>query len=340
MPPSFMSRGSGGSGGSGGGQDQDASSRPSRPRPSGPSGPSTSGASRSAPVKEGMSTAKESTTRVRDIQQQFQGKNTALYQQAMSDLGFSTVESVSPSAPYMIIATDGEERCGKTHFACSAPGKIAYLGTDPNYRYVLPKFPPGKVVPNLFEVPDTQKEAVPLWERFVKTWYHCLYSGLFRTVVVDTFTDIYRLIRMAEFGKTKQVGQYSYDVVNAPLFKMVDDLTQPGASVNWILIHKMRDEYQKLRGSDKEVRTGKMVRDGWRHINYKVATTIEHYREDAYDPETGEKVDGAVFGIHIKDCGPNSGLTNLCLEGDECNFLELAMRVYPDVDPEVWIGDE
>lgn len=320
MPPSFVKNKPTGGAGAGSAGSQDGSAEPQ-------------GAARKGDPKA----AKASLGRVTSIREGARGNSSAQYRKAMADLGFSTVGDVVSDVPYLIIATDGEERCGKTHFACTAPAPIAYFSFDPNYRYVLPKFKGKKIEPIRFEVPQTQDKAAAEWARFVKAYYNVLYSGLFRSAIVDTFTDVYRLIRMAEFGKTKQVSMYNYDVVNAPLFEMMDDLTAPDVHVNWVLIHKMTDEYVKLKGQEKEVRTGNMVRAGWKHARYKVEATLQHLRWDIdEEDEDGNPLPGVDYGFKVMDCGRNSKIVNKVYIGEDATFTQLAMDVYPDTGEDDW----
>ena len=125
-----------------------------------------------------------------------------------------TIGSKPPSR--LIMAASGREKQGKSHFALTAPSPIAYFDLDIGTEGVIDKFVAnGKEIYhndyNYHLLKDIRKQGpvdvapyIEMWEKFKSDYVSILESPV-RTLVIDTATELWELLRMSRFGKLDQV---------------------------------------------------------------------------------------------------------------------------------------
>lgn len=224
--------------------------------------------------------------------------------------------------PRIILSIEGLEKQGKTHFALTAPGPIAMFSTDIGEEGVVSKFGDKDIwVMSIDRVDDDSAEEAPKeYARFKKAYVDLLRGKDVRTVILDTATEIWEILRMARFGRMTQVMPYQYGPVNAEyraLIRMAYDYNK-----NLILLHKMKPKYV----NDK--RTAEYERSGFGDTGFLTQVNAWIYR---YSPE-----DGGEFVIYIKDCRQNPDLAGEELVGEVCTFPFLASLVLPNMDIINW----
>lgn len=224
--------------------------------------------------------------------------------------------------PRLIAAVSGLEKQGKTSFALSAPGPIIYFNLDYGLEGVLGKYAGGKdvyVKEYRYKRNDTPDKYNTLWASFTTDYYNALKSKA-RTIVIDTATELWELLRLARFGKLTQVMPHHYGPVNAEYASVIRE----GYSYdkNVILLHKLKKQYV----NDKF--TGEYERSGFTNTGFLVQANLEVYR-DGLDGE---------FYLKVLDCRQNSMIGGLEFElTDEFGgFGFLAQMVFPDSDTEEW----
>jgi len=230
----------------------------------------------------------------------------------------------------IIAQVEGHEKTGKTHFAFTAPGPIAYFGLDTGEEGVIEKFladgkeiitPDESIrVPNIVEMSadGPKMDAVAAWEQMKKAYSACCRSPQVRSIVWDTATEVWELIRLARFGKLAQVMPVQYSPVNAEmrgLIRLAYD-----SDKNFIMLHKVKPEYV----NDKK--TGKFERAGFSDTQYLVQLNLR----TEYDHESG------LFGVTVLNCRQNMTLCDLKFEGDLCSFPMLATMIMPNTSPADW----
>jgi hypothetical protein len=230
----------------------------------------------------------------------------------------------------LIIQVEGHEKTGKTHFALTAPGPIAYFGLDLGDEGVIEKFlaqgkeiitPDDSIrVPNVIEMhPDGPKmDAVNAWEQMKRAFIASCRSPQVRTVVFDTATEAWELIRLARFGKLAQVLPVQYGPVNAEMRGLIR--TAYDSTKSLILLHKMKPEYVNDR------RTGKYERAGFGDTEYLVQVNLR----TVYDTETN------TFGMEVLNCRQNMVLSGQVFMEDLCTFPMLASMILPNTQPGDW----
>lgn len=224
--------------------------------------------------------------------------------------------------PRLIASVSGLEKQGKTSFALSAPGPIMYFNFDFGQEGVIDKYSGAKDIYEK-EYKFTKLEAadrfLTLWTSFVTDFKAALQSKA-RTIVIDTATEAWELIRLARFGKLAQVLPHNYGPVNAEYMSIIREGYTYDKNV--ILVHKLKKQYI----DDKF--TGKYERAGFTNTGFLVQTNLEVYR-DGLDGE---------FYLKVLDCRQNSALGGMefGLSDYSNGFGFLAQLVFPESTEESW----
>lgn len=238
-------------------------------------------------------------------------------------------EYVTPEVARMIAYSFGRDGTGKTHFAFTAPGPIAYFNNDKDLMGLPKKFKGKKIYEfksNIIGKPtqDSAREAVEL---FRKDYRDVVRDKMFRTVVVDNGTILWQMVRMALFGKLKQVASHMYDVANAEMDSLFSLLAN--TNKNLIVLHQAGKVYTSKTTKDgKEVsrwdgKTWEMK--GYGNIDYKPQLGLMHGMTDANDP----------YAI-ITKCSADHSMKGMMLSDDLLNFAALATMIYPETDEGNW----
>lgn len=249
-------------------------------------------------------------------------------EQALKQAGFTPMTAARKKR--LILSIEGHEKTGKTHFAMTAPGPIAYFGLDIGDEGVVDKFlEEGKTiltadpqirVPNAIQMSaDGPKiDAADAWDKFKRAFVAAVDCKEVRTIIWDTATEVWELIRLARFGKLTQVMPVQYGPVNAEMRGLLRHAYE--CNKNFILIHKVKSVYI----NDK--RTGDYERAGFSDIGYLVQANIQ----TKYDQESGQ------FQCKILNARQNMQCTDLVLEGAFCAFPFLAQTIFTNSDLEDW----
>ena len=205
------------------------------------------------------------------------------------------------------------------------PKPLAYLQFDSNYEFALADARKRYGADDIshrryFADPTSDIKGAngAVWERFVKDYRYCVDN--FRSVVVDTPSELLDVRKLAEFGRNTQILQIYYGGFYADLRWMVKYATDHMANVNFV--HRMKKEYRDDKWS------GDYELEGWRGMVFEAPIYVEHNRDD----ESG------VFTTTIKECSPNSMLVGTVLRSDEDenDFATLATRIFTDTNKEDW----
>jgi len=161
-------------------------------------------------------------------------------------------------------------------------------------------------------------DATSAWEQMKRAFIACCKSPQVRSIVWDTATEVWELIRLARFGKLAQVLPVQYGPVNAEMRGLIR--TAYDSNKNFVMLHKMKAEYINDR------RTGKYERAGFGDSEYLVQVNLR----TTYDPEE------RTFGIEILNCRQNMTLCNQAFAGDLCSFPMLAIQIIEGTALEDW----
>jgi hypothetical protein len=262
-------------------------------------------------------------------------------------------------APRLILSTEGLEGSGKSDFALSAPKPLAYLILDRGFesakeetavRLQLHRVDQARYSYDKAEAGSTDSATIAkacddaAWKPFKADLGVALTKGRpkrdakgkvipgqwepYRTIVIDSASEAWETCRLARFGKLEQVPPNQYTAVNAE-FRGHIIRAAFKSNCNVIYVHKIKDEYvNKVNAQGKEigVKTGKLVRSGFKEINYQVPNMIRHTRELTLSiPER--------YQIEVLKC-VNAELEGITFAG--LDFPSFAQLVFPDWPLEYW----
>lgn len=205
------------------------------------------------------------------------------------------------------------------------PGPLAYMQLDANYEHALAKAKkanPKKDIKHLryFADPRADIKAAnnQVWSRFVRDFTYCVDN--FRSVFVDTTTELLDVRKLGEFGRTTQIMQMFYGGFYADLRFLVKYATDHDANV--LFVHRMKKEYVN------DTWKGDYELEGWRGVIYEAPIYLEHTRDD----------EDGTYLTTVKECSQDAMLigTTLSSADDDNDFAGLATRVFPDTDRSDW----
>ena len=224
------------------------------------------------------------------------------------------------------ISVVGEEKKGKTHFSLTAPGPIVYFNFDAGLARVQPE---GKF-PNLDmrvgEIPPLTKEghhdhvadgALKVWEWLKVQHVKALDSA--RTVIYDSFTEVWELVRLARFGKLQSVQWFHFGPVNREFHDFIREYAKHNA--NLILIHKVMAEKD-----DAGSKTGGYERKGFTHIGFDVDDYFSVDRD----------ADGSFY-VKVIESGHNAEITGKIFKEPSNTFTDIALAMFPSSTPLDWL---
>lgn len=224
------------------------------------------------------------------------------------------------------ISVEGREKKGKTHFSLTAPGPIVFFDFDEGLDRVQPevKFPDLDL--RVVKVPMFSRDGHPdkVADEALKVWdwlksQHVKALDAARTVVYDSFTEVWELVRLARFGKLQQVQWFHFGPVNREFHDFIREYHRHDA--NLILLHKVMAEKDE-NGS----KTGGSERKGFTHIGFDVDDYFSVDRD----------VDGSFY-VRVLESGHNSAITGKIFKEPSNTFTDIAMAMFPQSLPTDWL---
>jgi len=216
----------------------------------------------------------------------------------------------------------GDTDTGKTTFALSAPGPIALFNASEKIEGIVQPAAREKEI-RIYDFaadilpgsPQTvAKHAATEWGKFKDAITDAMSWA--KTIVVDTHSEAWELIRWARFGKLTQVKPYHYGPVNAEwmaIFKQFRNLED----VNFIGVGMIKEAYK----NDKP--TGKMVQAGQKQMGYMSDVVLRASR------------DGDDFVVEVEKPWWNGPLKGMTLENELATFGNV-LGMLSETDPDEW----
>lgn len=231
--------------------------------------------------------------------------------------------TTSDIKPRLIVSASGREKHGKSSFGFSAPGPIAYFNFDFGDEGVIQKFTSSKQIYTKqfkFSRGQPTDKYITMWEDFIQSYHQAMDHSQVRSVLIDTATEAWELLRLARFGRLAQIKPFHYGPVNAEYTALIREAYD--STKNLILLHKLKPEYV----DDKF--TGNYIPAGFSNTGFLVQVNVDLYR-DGY---------GGDFFMRIRDCRQNAliGGEELPVFDISETFNMLAGLVFSDIDAEMW----
>lgn len=207
----------------------------------------------------------------------------------------------------IIALISGDWKEGKTHMALGADPIVFHQSLDLGTEGVIDKFPAENVKLAEYQLTvqpgDASEQKVCdaadlVWTQFQRDYFDALETKECRTVVWDTESEVWELLRLARFGVlTPKTGKDRGNVwgpVNAEMLGMIRAAF--GTDKNFIMLEKVKDEY----ANDKK--TGRRERKGFGDAPYLAQLVITAYRDGAN-----------TFLARIDDCRNNPDLNGMVI---------------------------
>src|ERR1700744_6554560 len=233
----------------------------------------------------------------------------------------------------LVLSIDSPPKYGKTHFTLTAPEPIAVHNLDLGLEGVADseEFRNKEIYSFDYQIPISaalpgsefnvmSEEAKKVWTEYVRNFRDSLQK--MRTVIVDTGSEAWSLVRLARLGKLTSVLPVQYTSVNAE-FRQLTQLALSQNVCNVIFTHKVKDVYK----DDKK--TGEVERSGFGEIEYDVQAVIRASRD--YSKSGIDQ-----FGLEIASCRANLGASGKRFIGSDCSFSKVAQAIYPSTTEENW----
>lgn len=255
----------------------------------------------------------------------------------------------------LMIGTDGKTNTGKTEFILSCPDPGAGLFIDRGFSGVFDNPNPPEARRDgwgikIIQIPPNLTATQPTYKEYFNQCRDAFYSMLSNpdavTVAVDCDSDFWELQRLCDFGKLANVWpQTKYGDTYAAKRAITAKAWDSGKII--VGTNKVRDEYETVYnadgtpqkesdGSEKKVKTGRDVRQGFPDQDYLWDIQLRHmYQEPRLNTVTKKTMPGK-WGIKITKCKARPELKGDELWGEDCNFLGLVSLVYPNVPLEEW----
>ncbi len=193
----------------------------------------------------------------------------------------------------LIISVSALPKAGKNHFSYSAPDPIIVFCFNGGAEFVARKFKNKDITIKDYFLPiiesTEQQWASPVWDKFYGEYKEEVQSGKYNTVVLDTATEIENFCQQAVLedaqkeaeakDKSKQkLATNEYLARNLRMKAIFD--TAKEAGVNLISLQYLKEEWVKIRGSERAEFTGDFVLDGWRRTAGQADINIDMVAKD------------------------------------------------------------
>lgn len=225
----------------------------------------------------------------------------------------------------LVMSVVGREATGKSTLAWSAPGPIATFsfdyGEEGSVGNLMKRT--GKVVEvkkvMMPRTPDPSFDYKRTWAKDFEKPYYAMLDAKMPTVVVDDACSMLELLRLSEFGGKMNANARYWESINMKMRAIVQAAIESDSNV--VFIHPVKEEYLK----DKP--TGRLVRDGWKHMGAKVQ--VEVWTE--FDDEDHE------FSLTVKKCRHRHEMVGEEMRGRVCSFPFLASKIVDGTKPGDWM---
>lgn len=200
----------------------------------------------------------------------------------------------------IVISAEGLEKSGKTYSAlATAPAPILYINCDRDNRRVINRLraggrriftsgqylyvPSADLLHKKGQADDdpvlaaNAQQANEVWKPILRDWEEGLNDPKIRTVVVDSASVAYSVLRTKVFGKLTGVAEVLYAKTNFTWRGLLMKSENSGKVV--ILIHRLTAEYAKKandQGKMESFKTGKLIAAGYKDTNFEVGAIVRH----------------------------------------------------------------
>lgn len=261
----------------------------------------------------------------------------AVFESLLKGGKFKKAESTI--TPRLVAAVAAREKQGKTHFSLTAPGPIVTFNADIGLEGVVHKFINDKQI-LVYDIPMPQiegknpkrveEEAGKVWDDLENAFDTALNNPAVRTIVLDTATEVWEVVRLAYFGKLTEIKPHHYSGVNAEFRRFLKKVYN--TDKNLILIQKMKAEYVNNN------RTGEWEMAGFSDTAFIVQAVIYPFRIDKPTMvEPGVTLEKGEFGVRVHESRHNPAVNGNILTGALAAFPFVAATIIEGTTPDQFV---
>jgi hypothetical protein len=257
-------------------------------------------------------------------------------------------------SPRLIVCSEGFSGCGKTRLALTMPKPIAFFNLDRFFEDARGDLDLSAVDVGDYSLDDILSrseaqimvEAEAIWNDATRDWKQALLrgrpsgKGTYRSVVCDTGTELFQLLRLTRYGRVASIPQTAYpDLYSEFRAKFIKPAF--ASDCNVLFTHKLKEERTNTKGVNAKGQavevstpTGRYVLDGMKDFrgpgSYAVPINIRQDRDLTLPiPDR--------YSLAIVKCGPRPELDGLELSGESADFPTLAQLIHPEFPAEYWV---
>jgi hypothetical protein len=188
--------------------------------------------------------------------------------------------------PNVIVSISALPKSGKNHLAYTFPDPIKVYCFNGGAEFVKRKFPNKQIDVHNFTLPivesETEQWALPVWDEFYAEYNADVASGKYRTLVLDTSTEVENFCRQATLEELQEEAEAKNKVKRklatneylARNLRMNAIFARArNAGINLVTLQYLKPEWLKTTG-DRAEPTGKTAIDGWNQIEAQADINI------------------------------------------------------------------
>ena len=233
----------------------------------------------------------------------------------------------------LVMRIGGFEKEGKTHFGLTAPAPIDVLNIDRGLEGVVEKFARTKEIrmsEDFRAMPsETREDNERRWEAILASYTESLENATTRSILFDTDTEGWEIVRLAYFGKLVGVRELHYPEVNS-IFRNIIDMAFVHDK-NVIFTCRLRKQYVRSKtseGKDTASWNGLYEESGFGEFASIVQANLRARIIE---------VDGENYPtIKVINCRQNMQMNGEVFEGDMATFSWVAANIIEGTSPEDW----
>lgn len=183
----------------------------------------------------------------------------------------------------------GPTGSGRTSLALTAPGPIKFAHAGEKIAGVINRYSRDKDIRVMNfgcilsgSAQEMSDQASPHWSKLESGVKESLHDGSTRSMIVDTDTEAWELIRMAFFGELNPKGRTDslYGPVNGR-WRSMWKAARAQDLCNFIVIGQAKDEYVQVTkdGRKSSEKSGRLIQAGQKEVAYMSDVVIETSRD-------------------------------------------------------------
>jgi len=252
--------------------------------------------------------------------------------------------------PKLMASVCGLGGAGKTRFACGAEGPILFLATDPNSAETVSRMqdeqPDKEIRYHQINLPgiafggrdEVEAEATEAWNEFTSVLSPIVKGKVEApgTIVLDTATEFWTLLLLADHGKSVQILPELRTKSNARWQSLLSGLKQTGAHV--ILLHRLGPRYEsrtvrtsKGPSEERVIVPNEWDRQGFSKTEFSINAEVFLFHDRAREGEIEDQ-----YGMRVVRCTGRPALIGReawgrTAKGEaKVSFDRLFRMVFPD----------